>query len=102
MDYAALQASALSLLQQMGTKVSLTSYQTGSKLSTYGVFEKIKQDDTGAMATDVRTVILPGSIKTAPQIGDHLTINSVSYYIQGVEIQNPTGKPLYYRVKVIA
>jgi hypothetical protein len=101
-DYSVAQTSALLTLKSLGAKLAITGID-GTKASTYGAFLATKRsEDAISTAIDARTVLVPGNIKSAPQVGDTLTFKGHDYYVHAVEEENPAGVCLYYKLTVIA
>ena len=101
-SYTDIQASALTLLKTLGIKVVLTN-AAGDEASTYGAFLKIKRAESSSQfAADDRKLLISGSVKTSPQVGDTVTVKGQDYYVHEVLEENPAGVCLYYTLTVIA
>ena len=106
-DYAQLTHFAAYLLIKYGTRVK--HERDGSALSnTYGVFVERRASDMTAPVTsaasgttnNTREMLLPGTMRHAPQVGDYLTSDKEKLYITEVETVRPAGSSLLYKVSV--
>jgi hypothetical protein len=102
-DYTASQAKIAAAIQKLGTVITLES-QSGKKTKAYGVFAEIDKDDAGLttnqLVVDKRLLIVQGTIKSAPAVGDYIVIGSTTWSIDNVNVVQPALTILAYELTV--
>jgi len=95
------QSKVAEKLKSLNMRVTFMSGE--DETSTYGMWDEIKRsEDTTSTATDSRILMIPGTLKSVPQVGDTVNVKGIDYYVSGVEEVSPTGVSLYYELTVIA
>jgi hypothetical protein len=105
MDYATIAQSSAALLAAAGIPVTV-SRRGMVVVKTSGVFVKsdatnVKGDPISGismMSTTQKTVLLPGNLKSKPQVGDDLACKLGSYHVIEVSEVNPGGTVLLYKL----
>lgn len=106
-DFVATQTQAAILLKEFGITVSLV--RDGNVIAkTNGVFVEKKDENWDRPASSFlantastkRQVLLPGVIKTPPQIGDHITSEDDTFKIVSMETVRPAKTIILYKVSI--
>lgn len=107
MIYTALQKQAGTQIRSFGTKFVLS--RTGAEVAKdTGVFVNASNNDmdsssgsavSGAVSAQ-RVVLIPGSIKVAPKVGDVISSKQGTFSVLEVEVVQPADIPILYKAVV--
>lgn len=102
-SYTQLAKDATNLINDLGSKLVLSRADVDVAKSK-GVVVQKKQNNDGSPSTTVtreQQVLIPASIKVAPEVGDYIRLKDATFYVSAVELVKPADVVLLYKADVV-
>jgi hypothetical protein len=107
LNYASIAKQVRLALVSVGMSVTFTRAGT-TLFKTTGIFTASDETNVGGdqmsgitmTNTQKKSLMVPGTVKSAPQVGDYVVCKQGTFCVIDVKATNPAGTPLIYEVTV--
>lgn len=103
-DYTKIRNKAASAIRKFGRSVTITK-PDGTSSKGYGVLTQKENTDGptsySQIEQETRELILAGTVKSVPEVGDIVTIGASSMRVQRVNEINPGGTAIIFKLEVV-